>query len=466
MKNKYRPFFYEKKRPSFINIVLTIIIGTVFLLYIGLQFPRIRQVIAQPLFAAASFVVNTGKDFFDATKRYKEPVRPRQTYTPLELPDQQVLFAESLESLANISQISDPLADLRQTPTVSEYSKVADWEYLDPNLNYDVRSSGSESDVPVRLDIIPPVFERADINNNGAAILSAALRYWGKIENQYQIAEIIHPHSFDPVVSFSDLSGYIDSRYPDLITITRMNGTKETLTAILKEDLPVLIQIQYPGTYTYWLRDDRWEAQYIIVHGYDSSTDTFSYQDSLKTNNASIGSAELLQRWYPFQRKYMIICPESQDTAIQNALSENYFEELNLQQAEVKFRTDSEMLPNDPFAQYNYGVILHDLGDEYGAWEFFQKSVEAALPQRFISYCPEILETALAIGYADDLADLTTPVLRKNPYDEEMTVYRGWAEIVRGNIPEGTSLIEKAEKLNPNNEKVRYAVKYKETMLQ
>ena len=51
------------------------------------------------------------------------------------------------------------------------------------------------------------------------------------------------------------------------------------------------------------------------------------------------------------------------------------------------------------------------------------------------------------------------------PY-EEMTVYRGWAEIVRGNIPEGTSLIEKAEKLNPNNEKVRYAVKYKETMLQ
>ena len=162
----------------------------------------------------------------------------------------------------------------------------------------------------------------------------------------------------------------------------------------------------------------------------------------------------------------MIIFPESQDTAVQNALAENYFEELNLQQAEIKFRTDSEMLPNDPFAQYNYAVILHRLGDEHGAWEFFLKAAEASLPQRFISYCPEILETALAIGYADDLADLTTPVLRKNPYDEEMTVYRGWAEIVRGNIPEGTSLIEKAEKLNPNNEKVRYAVKYKETMLQ
>ena len=178
MKNKNRPFFYEKKDHTFRNILLTFFVLLVCGLFLGMQIPRARQIISEPLFTAGSFAVNTAKDFFDATRRYKEPAQKPQTYTPLELPDKQVLFAENLESLSVITR-EDPLADLRQTPTVSEYSKVAEWEYLDPNLNYAVRSGNNTLPEDTRISLIPPVFEHADLNNDGAAILSALLRYWG-----------------------------------------------------------------------------------------------------------------------------------------------------------------------------------------------------------------------------------------------------------------------------------------------
>ena len=142
MKNKNRPFFYEKKKLSFRKFILSFFVIAAFFIFTALQIPRIRQVIAEPLFAGGSFAVNTAKDFFDATRRYREPEKKAQTYPPLDLPDKQVLFAESLESLSEQTQ-ADPLADLRQTPTVSEYAKVAEWEYLDPNLKQQCRCRNS-----------------------------------------------------------------------------------------------------------------------------------------------------------------------------------------------------------------------------------------------------------------------------------------------------------------------------------
>lgn len=465
MKNKNRPFFYEKKKTPFRIRFLAALLAVGFLLFMGLQAPRVRQVIAQPLFAAASFTVNTAKDFFAATRMYHEPEQARQTYTPLELPDEQVLFAESLESLSIVTQ-ADPLADLRLTPTESEYGKVAEWEYLDPNLNYAIRSNGAVIEDDVQIDLLAPVFERADVNNNGAAILSALMRYWKEAENQYRIAEMIHPDALDPVISPADIQSFVEEAYPGFNVITRINGDSSTLTALLRQNIPPLIQIRYRTPYSYWLHDDREACQYILILGYNSQSGTFTYQDSYTGKSNQIPEADLLAAWYPFQRIYMAIYPMDLDESVQEALSENYYEELNNQNAELKFRTDSEMLPENPYAQYNYGYILHRIGDEHGAWEYFSRALSLSLPQRYISCRPEIFETAMELGYADDIDELAAPLLRRNSHDEILTLYRGWAALLRGDTKDGAKLIEKAEKINPNNEKVRYAVKYIETMIQ
>lgn len=463
MKNKNRPFFYEKRNHTFRNFLLAFFVILIFGLFLGMQIPRIRQIIAEPLYAVGSFAVNTAKDFFDSTRRYREPAQKPQTYDPLELPDKQVLFAESLESLSEITQ-ADPLADLRQTPTVSEFGKVAEWEYLDPNLNYAVRSGNSSLPEGTQIRLIPPVFEHADLNNDGAAILSALLRYRGEVENQYRIAGRIHPNSFDPSISFTDIRGFLEESYPDYSALLRINGDKETLTSLLSRDIPVLIRIRWRSPYSFWLHDDRITGQYIIIFGYDSNRDTFSYQDSFRGNTLEAGSEQLMADWYPYQREYFVLYPSEQDDAVREALSENYFEELNDQKAEAKFRTDSEMLPENPYAQFNYGMVLKRIGDEKGAWNYFQKALSLSLPQRFIGEFPEVLETALGLGYADEMDALIDPLLRRNPYDEELLVYRGWAAILRGDSKKGGECFRSAQRINPNSETVRYAVKYIETM--
>ena len=465
MKNKYKPFFYENKKTSFRKIFLIVLICVAVFLFYGFQIPSIRQVIAEPLYAAWSFTFNSLRDFLNATRMYHEQPAPVQTYTPLEFPDRDVLFAESLESLSGITQ-EDPLADLRQTPTPSAYARVAEWEYLDPNLNYSVNTSETESKVDDTIRLIPPVFEHADLFNDGAAILSADLRYWGEVENQYQIAEYIHPDSGDPVIHFSDLEKYIQDKYPGYTAFSRINGNKETLIALLQKEVPVILGIRSRFPYQFWIHDDRVFCRYILIHGYDSSSDSFIYSDSSKSNTESITTDELMAEWYPFQRRFLMVYPNDRDENIREALSENYFEELNFQQAGAKFRTDSELLTDNPFSLYNYGVILYKAGDYNGSLDYFRTALELSLPQRYISYQTEILDTLVRLGYADELSELVNDLLIKNSHDDTLTVYSGWASVLRGDIKEGSRLFEKAGKINPQNETVRYALKYVETMIQ
>ena len=464
MKNKNRPFFYEKKKTSAGKLFAAILLILAVMIYAGFQVPGIRQIISEPLFAAWSLIWNGSKTFIEKTRMYHEPEKKKKTYEILELPDQQVLFAESLENLSALS-VEDPLADLRQTPTPSEYSRVADWEYKDPSLNYAISSDGRSLDEDLTLQMIPPVFEHADLYNDGAAILSACFRYWKVIENQYQIAWAIHPDSLDPFISFDDLEKYVHTVHPDFSLIKRLNGDKDVLISFLERNIPVIILIQEKIPYTFWLYDDRLAGKYLLILGYDSNRSVFTYQDSSKGNALEINESDLMAAWYPFQRQYMALYPEDMDEDVRSALSENYYEELNLQKAMSKFRVDSEMLPENPYAQYNCAVMLHLDGDNGGAWELFQKALGLSLPQRFFIYQSDMLQTALEMGYADDLEEMAAGILDRNVRDEVLTVYRGWSEILRGDYKKGSDYFEKAKKINPNSNIVLYALKYRDTML-
>lgn len=398
------------------------------------------------------------------TRMYREPEKKKQCYEPLELPDQQVLFAESLENLSMLNQ-EDPLAYLRETPTPSDYSRVAEWEYLDPNLNYAIRSGGDVPDENVNVQLIPPVFERADLFNDGPAILSACLRYWGVVENQYHISQMIHPDRHDPFVSLDELEHYVTSKYPEFMSISRLNGSQDILVNLLKADIPVIVLVQRKATLSFWLNDDRLEGRYYLILGYSSENDMFSFQDTANGNTLKISSSDLMSDWYVYQRQYLIIYPAEKDEKVQEALSEDYFEELNLQRAMAKFRTDSELLPDNSIAQYNCAVLLHLDGDNGGAWELFQKALELGMPQRYNIYQSDLLRTALDLGCADDLEEYTLPMLERFSHDDILTLYRGWAYILRKDYKKGSDFFEKASQINPNNEKVLYALKYRDTML-
>ena len=208
MRDRNKPFFYDEKKTPFWKTALIVTISAAFIIYGGLQIPSIRKYISEPRWAAGSYAADLAKSLFEATRRYKAPVQKRGEWEPLELPDKDILFAESLENLSAATE-ADPLADLRLTPTPEDYSRVAQWEYLDPELNYAVTYGTARDLSSISIRLIPPVFEHADLFNDGAAILSAILRFWGETENQYNIADHIHPDPLDPDISFSDIEAYI-----------------------------------------------------------------------------------------------------------------------------------------------------------------------------------------------------------------------------------------------------------------
>ena len=465
MKNRNRPFFYEKKKTPFWKILLSFLCIAAILVFTGLQIPSVRQIIVEPLYASVSFISDAFRHLFELSRMYHEPETKRKTYDPIELPDPQVLFAESLENLSEINQ-EDPLADLRQTPTPSEYSRVAVWEYLDPELNYEISAGASSgSDQVISQQLIPPVFEHADLFNDGAAILSALLRYWGYIENQYQIANFIHPDPLDPFISFDDINQYITANYEELMVVVRLNGDAEILNALLKQNIPVLILVLQQGKFSFWLQDDHQEAHYLLILGYNSNDHVYYYQDTNNGNTLEISEEDLLSCWYPYQRQYMLVYPLEKDAEVRQALLENYYEELNLQRAMNKFRTDSEKLSDNPYTNYNYALTLHRDGDNSGAWNYFQNALDLDLPQRYFNYQQDILQTALELGYADDLETLIRPGLNRNSHDEILTLYLGWADILRGNYKKGAAYFFTAEKINPDSEAVRYALRYNDTMI-
>ena len=465
MKNKNKPFFYEEKKTPFLKTALIFIISAAFIIYALFQVPDVRKLIAEPLWAAGSYALDLAKSLFSMTRMYKEKPKERSVWVPLELPDKEILFAESLENLSAASEI-DPLADLRETPIPEEYSRVAAWEYQDPELNYEVTYGSRDDFSETEIRLIPPVFEHADLFNDGAAILSALLRFWGETENQYHIASQIHPDPLDPDISFADIEGYVTGNYPDYDVILRRNGDKDTLIKLLRMEIPVLIRVEASFPYSFWLHDDRVTAVYMMIHGYESGTDSFIYQDTAGSNTERIASEELLSRWYPFQRSYMVVYPSGKDPEVRESLAEDFYDELNRQKADSKFRMDSQMLPGNPYAQYNFGAVLFRDGDYGGAWDYFKKAAELSLPRRFIVYQNEILETALNLGYADDLEELIRPVLSRNSHDEILQVYNGWAALTRGDPQKAADCFDTAGKINPGSEMVLYALKYKETSMQ
>ncbi len=467
MRNKNKPFFYEEKKTSFGTILPVILILAVLALLWAYQVPTIRQVLSDPIYSTVSLMKNSAKDFLDATRMGEEETVKPQTYPVPELPDRQVLFAEDLSGLSEQND-DDPLADLRmaQTPS-SEYENVAEWEYLDTTLNYKFNQSDDTEEEAEHIALIPPVFERADLFNGAAAILSADLRYWGETENQYQIANVIHPTRTDPSVTFSDMNRYLTVTYPDkYAAIERINGSAETLTALLRKGIPVIIQILDQTPYPSWRNDDRLCERYLLVYGYDSESDSFLCQDTNTPGSHSFLSADLLAAWYPFQRTYIVVYPQDMETDVLDALSEDFYEELNLQRAETKSRTDSEMLPDNPYAQYFLAEILQREEDYAGALELYQRAVENGLPDRYFYYRTGVFNTLLHLGYADDMDSLLEQPLRRNSGDDILLVYRGWADILREDYNKASSVLNQAAKINPGNETVQYALKYLETMVE
>lgn len=434
--------------------------------------PTLRQRIIEPLYAIGSFCTHSIQKGFEALKVHDarlEAEKGSGIFTPLDLPEKEVLFAEDISVLDPI----DPLADLRAAEEETEDGvKAAEWVYLD-EFTANTEGVGLSLDTE-SVFLTAPVFEHADLFNDGPAVLSAILRFYGITENQYNIADRIHPQKEDINVDLSDMRNYVLENYPDFGAIIRLNGSETIIKDHLTAGFPIIARIEEKALLPFYPGDDRFVGHYVLLLGFETTetmddetglpvfTEQFIFQNPAGSEKEEIPVQDFLSAWYPFQREYMVIYPIADEATITGMFGDDWSENRNIGNALAKFKTDAENLPENPFAWFNYGKLLLKKGNIENAWETFGTAESLGVPHRMTLYDSSIPETAFKLGYAREIQTRCDEALSRFSVSAKIHHWKGWAYLLAGEPENAESEFRTAEQIDPGNEDISYALKYLE----
>lgn len=449
MRNKNRPFFYEEKKAFWPKLVFFLFVIIIFIFW-GVRVPRIRQLLGWRIIDSGSFAKSL---FVPVSTPNPQQFRISVIYPTIDTPPEDVIFAENLNELSENDMISD------QRILITPTSGIA-WFIEEPqSTGSPLLPYGESGD---SASIIPPVFEYQDYQNDGPAVLSAVLRFLGKNESQYLIAKSVKPDYLDPSVSFEEMKLYVNETYPELGCIVRINGNIEILNNLILSGLPVVIRIETEKDFSAWNGDDRIDSRYILVTGYDTASNLIFFQDPFKGDQQSASFENLMSVWYPYLREYLIVYPAEKEPVVQQILGDSWEEKSNLNDALEKFRTDSDMLPENTLTWLNTATVLVRDEQYENAWNIFKSTLNLDIPQRYFLYNPSLYTAAFRTGDADALTALTGFTLRINSHSEEAWLWKGWASVLRGELENAESCFRKALSIRPNYHDAVYALKFLE----
>lgn len=474
MRNPRKPFFYKEKKKKGRAVFGVLIFLAVFIVWAA-AIPGVRQIIFPTVVSLGrylkSFIIPVQHP--NALEFLTAPV-----FIPPDRPDKEVIFAESLTDLqgtlntgatSNESGVSDTESEedaasraRAMLPTITPTPGIT-WVYVNPadNPNPDnVNPIIESSNIVRRLQL--PTFERADVGNDGPAALSTVLRFFGYTTHQYAIQAGTRQHYLAPPTLLSDLETYVRNHYPKLATLRRVNGSAETLIALLDMEIPILIRLETDALLPEFRGDDRRVPKTVLVYGNDDATDTFSYRDFTTGDPEPISRDELLARWYPLRREYLAVFPNDRSEEILTALGESEDPKRNLESALEKFRLDVDNLPFDPNSRLNLAGTLASLGQYNEALVNFRNAANLGLPSRLPAILPELYEILYETGNADELIARADYALKLTSADLTARIQKGWGLILKNEDDLALDVFLAAEKDSPNNEDIRYALKYLE----
>lgn len=448
--------FNRKEKTSFGKKLAAILFIAAVILFWALSVPGVRQVVIEPLYSLYSYTFSRAKDFFGPVSQKQQPKFrwKQEKYETITLPDREVLFTEDISDL----NMRDPLEEFRVTPIPDEEQRAAQWVYLEEYNERDTQEMLTAD--PVILTA--PVFEHADLFNDGPAALSALLRYNGIETNQYTIADAVRPETRSQALPFDKLLQYAEQTYPDFLTIRRMNGSVELLQSLLNEGIPSVVLLKQTASFPLYPGDDRIFGRYIFVFGYDPVEQVMICQDPGSGDARRIPYTDFAGDWYAFGRQYLIMVKPEQEETVTGILGDNRTEQGNLALALVKYKTDIDNIPDNAYAQYISADLLLRSDQYADAWEVYKKAFELGLPQRYLLTDDSMLQCAFRLGYADDMLTLAEKSLKIDRFSTVLHLDKGWALLLKKDTSGAKESFEKAERIDPNSSDVEYALKYLE----
>jgi tetratricopeptide (TPR) repeat protein len=306
--------------------------------------------------------------------------------------------------------------------------------------------------LPAQASIVSPPFEQQTPNNCGPATLSMALHLYGWEGSQADIASVIKPVVPDRNVNPEELRYYVRTQSGWLNMEYRVGGNIELLKRLIAAKYPVIVEsvTSLDPNDALGPNDDLWAAHYLLLTGYDDTTQTFTIQDSYHGADLTIPYSQLEAEWKPFNNLYIVIYFPQFEEEMKSLLGEDWDPSQNRQRALDSAQADTVNNPDDAFAWFNLGsdLVYFDRYEE--AALAYDKAREIGLPLRMFRYQFGPFLAYFHANRNDDLLVLTDYARGITEMSEEAWLWHGFGLYRQGDYDGARKAWEKADKINPN----------------
>ena len=315
---------------------------------------------------------------------------------------------------------------------------------------------------PAQAFLASPPYEKQTANNCGPAALSMMLHMFGWTGSQKDISDVIKPVNGDRNVNPEEMAYWVRNFAGWLRIEYRVGGDMDTLKRLLASSYPVIVEAttSLNPEDTGWPDDDLWAAHYLLLTGYDDSTQTFTAQDTYRGPDKKISYEQLESEWKPFNYMYMIVYLPEQEQAIKSILGSNWDPDVNRQNALTFAQAATAEDPADAFAWFNIGSNLVYFDRYFEANDAYDKARELGLPQRMFRYQFGPFLANFHSQRNNDLLALTDYALQRTDMSEETWLWRGWALYRDGDLNEAIKAWRKALSVRPGYEDALYALNF------
>ena len=317
--------------------------------------------------------------------------------------------------------------------------------------------------LPTQVSLPLPKYEVQGINNCGPATLAMTLRMYGWEGDQYDIAKIIKPIDKDRNVNPDELRYYILNEAGWLRAEFRVAGDINLLKRLLAAKYPVIVEeaSTLQPQDANGPNDDLWDAHYLLITGYDDTTQVLTAQDPLRGPDKKIAYEQFMSDWKPFNYVFMVIYLPQNEEEVKSILGDNWDPDQSRKNALAIAQSAITSDPNDKFAWFNIGSNLVYFDRYKEAAQAYDKAFTIGLPQRMTRYQFGPFFAYYNNDQIDYLLKLTENTYKpiNGSYAEEALLWHGYGLYRNGDYKGALNDWNKALEVHPGYHDAEIALK-------
>jgi tetratricopeptide (TPR) repeat protein len=290
-------------------------------------------------------------------------------------------------------------------------------------------------------------YESQGWNNCGPTTMTMALSYFGWPNHQEMAANWMKPNTEDKNVSPWQMVRFVYEN-TGLKALFRYGGTTVLLRRLLASNFPVVIEKGFQPA------GEDWMGHYLLLVGYDDTTQQFLAYDSYLGNNYGRGIAysysELDDYWRHFNRVFLVVYEPSREMELRQALGDYVDLAYSYRTALETARAEASQNREDKWAWFNMGTSYNLLGYYEDAAAAYDQAIRLNLPWRMLWYQFGPYEAYFHMGRYSDILALAQGVLANTPYVEETYFWQGMVSAAQNDLNGAVSEFNQTLRYNRN----------------